>query len=286
MDKVHHVLGISGGKDSAALAIYMSNEFPNLDVSYFFTDTGKELPEVYSFLEKMNARLNKEIEKLESNFDFDYWLKRHKNFLPSATARWCTVNLKLKPFEKWVQPWLEAGDRVVNYVAIRADENRKGYVPTNPAIETKFPLSEAGIDRQGVEKLLDDAGIGLPKYYKWRSRSGCFFCFYQQKIEWIRLKERHPDKFEEAKAYEKIVGNGHSQFTWCEGESLSELEKPKRVKEITEEFEKRKNKLLSRRKKRSLQNPLLEGIENNDNISVDDIMGINPNKAICVTCHK
>ena len=71
MDKVHHVLGISGGKDSAALAIYISNEFPNLDLRYFFTDTGKELPEVYSFLEKMNARLNKEIERLESNFDFE-----------------------------------------------------------------------------------------------------------------------------------------------------------------------------------------------------------------------
>ena len=28
-----------------------------------------------------------------------------------------------------------------------------------------------------------------------RSRSGCFFCFYQQKIEWVWLYEQHPDRF-------------------------------------------------------------------------------------------
>ena len=44
-----HVLGISGGKDSAALAVYMRNHYPELDIEYFFTDTGEELPEVYEF---------------------------------------------------------------------------------------------------------------------------------------------------------------------------------------------------------------------------------------------
>lgn len=30
-----HVLGISGGKDSAALAIYMRQHYPELDIEYF-----------------------------------------------------------------------------------------------------------------------------------------------------------------------------------------------------------------------------------------------------------
>ena len=30
MTRVRHVLGISGGKDSAALAIYMKGKYPNL----------------------------------------------------------------------------------------------------------------------------------------------------------------------------------------------------------------------------------------------------------------
>ena len=44
-----HVLGLSGGRDSAALAVYMRQSHPGLDIDYFFTDTGKELPEVYEF---------------------------------------------------------------------------------------------------------------------------------------------------------------------------------------------------------------------------------------------
>ena len=34
MSKVRHVLGISGGKDSAALAIYMKQNYPDLDIEY------------------------------------------------------------------------------------------------------------------------------------------------------------------------------------------------------------------------------------------------------------
>ena len=57
--------------------------------------------------------------------------------------------------------------------------------------------------KSGVIDLLEGAGLGLPKYYAWRTRSGCTFCFFQQKIEWVRLMEQHPEAFEEAKRYEK-----------------------------------------------------------------------------------
>ena len=52
-----HVLGISGGKDSAALAVYVRQHYPDLDIDYFFTDTGKELPEVYEFLGRLEGFL-------------------------------------------------------------------------------------------------------------------------------------------------------------------------------------------------------------------------------------
>ena len=50
-----HVLGLSGGRDSAALAVHMRQNHPELDIDYFFTDTGKELPEVYEFLGKLEG---------------------------------------------------------------------------------------------------------------------------------------------------------------------------------------------------------------------------------------
>ena len=47
-----HILGLSGGRDSASLAIWMRDHHPELEIEYFFTDTGKELPEVHDFLDR------------------------------------------------------------------------------------------------------------------------------------------------------------------------------------------------------------------------------------------
>ena len=52
---VRHVLGLSGGRDSAALAVYMRQHYPDLKIEYFFTDTGKELPEVHEFLGRLEG---------------------------------------------------------------------------------------------------------------------------------------------------------------------------------------------------------------------------------------
>jgi hypothetical protein len=76
---------------------------------------------------------------------------------------------------------------------------------------------------QDVRDLLLNSGLGLPPYYDWRSRSGCYFCFYQQIGEWQGLKERHPELFEAAKTYEKVKENGR-RFTWTQSRSLEELE--------------------------------------------------------------
>ncbi len=123
-----HVLGLSGGKDSAALAVYMRQAHPELDIEYFFTDTGKELPEVYEFLGRLEGYLGKPIERLNPRRDFDFWLREYNHFLPNPQTRWCTRKLKLGPFEQWVRPMLAAGDKVTSYVAIRADEDyREGY---------------------------------------------------------------------------------------------------------------------------------------------------------------
>ena len=117
-----HVLGLSGGRDSAALAVFMRHTYPGLDIRYFFTDTGKELPEVYEFLGRLEGFLGKPITYLNPDRDFDFWLREYGNFLPSPRTRWCTRQLKLRPFEKWIRDDLRSGVHVVSYVAIRADE--------------------------------------------------------------------------------------------------------------------------------------------------------------------
>lgn len=272
-----HVLGLSGGRDSAALALYMSENHPELDIEYFFTDTGKELPEVYEFLGRLEGRLGKTIQRLNPDRDFDFWLKQYKHFLPSPKTRWCTRQLKIRPFEEWIWPYLESGGKAVSYVAIRADEDyREGYSSTHPNLSVRLPFRERGIDKAGVLELLDASGVGLPEYYRWRSRSGCTFCFYQQKIEWVRLMEEHPDAFDEAKAYEKNAVDHGSPFTWSQGESLDELARPERISQIREDHERR----LARLRDKIIPNPLRATPEPLD---LDLLYG---SAKVCISCHK
>ena len=60
-------------------------------------------------------------------------------------------------------------------------------------------------NKENVLEILEDSGLGLPDYYKWRSRSGCTFCFFQRQIEWVGLKENHPEAFAYAKSLEKTA---------------------------------------------------------------------------------
>jgi hypothetical protein len=272
-----HVLGLSGGRDSAALAVFMRQHYPELAIEYFFTDTGKELPEVYEFLGRLEGFLGKPIERLNPDRDFDFWLTQYKNFLPSPKTRWCTRQLKIRPFEHWLQKSLESGVKIASYVAIRADEDyRDGYTATHPNMTVRLPFREYGVDKAGVLDILEASGVGLPDYYRWRSRSGCTFCFFQQKIEWVRLMEEHPDAFEEAKRYEKTAVEHGSPFTWSQGESLSEMVRPERIQQIHEDHARR----LARLQVRRLMNPLRSSTEPLD---LDDLYG---SAKVCLACHK
>lgn len=334
MTKVRHVLGISGGKDSAALAVYLRTRYPELNIEYYFMDTGKELDETYEFIDALEIFLGQPIARLKaasgSPVDpFDHYLAMYGGYLPSPTARWCTRKLKLEPFERD----FVGEDLAISYVAIRGDEDREGYISHRPNIQTIFPFrrniwskditslvladvnidqmvsfyaslaegkrrdaaiklverptsvkfslarklnvlldfdiplfnhavyaflqetdyplsrvslfplldNEDSIDRAGVFRLLDESGVGRPKYYQPieleangkrgfynRSRSGCYFCFFQQKIEWVWLYEQHPKRFQQAMEYEK------DGFTWMDDERLEDLIQPNRIQSIKE----------------------------------------------------
>lgn len=236
-----HILSFSGGKDSTALAVYLLREYPALAerLEIVFCDTGAELQETYDFIDRFEAIFGIEITRLNAldllgikqkgdRTPFDVFLNEYYGgFLPNPQARWCTRILKIRPFEMHV-----GHDRAYSYIGIREDERREGYqqqsskpvtISEQPNIIPVYPFKEDGLTLEDVHDLLDDSGLGLPEYYKWRSRSGCYFCFYQQLGEWQGLKEHHPELFEKAKQYEKIEGG--KAYTWVDGRSLADIER-------------------------------------------------------------
>jgi 3'-phosphoadenosine 5'-phosphosulfate sulfotransferase (PAPS reductase)/FAD synthetase len=257
---------LSGGKDSTALAIYMRDRVPEME--YVFCDTDKELPETYEYLTKLEYFLCKKIERLRDDRGFDHWLQVYGSYLPSKNMRWCTRMLKIKPFEKYV-----GDDEVMMYVGIRADEDRAAYVSTKPNIKTVMPFKDDGLDINDVQRVLEESGIGLPAYYEWRTRSGCYFCFFQRRAEWVGLMERHPELFELAKEYEKINPEADERYTWNGRESLEELSQPERVAEIKERHE----KAMETKKKRRVNLPLVDVL--------DDVLEDEDDNQPCFFCH-
>ena len=251
MDKpVRHILSLSGGKDSAALAVYMRDRVSAME--YIFHDAGKELPETYEYLARLEAYLGTTVHRTTPPNNFEHWYKVYGKIVPSNHRRWCTRMLKLKPFEDYI-----GDDEVINYIGIRADEDRVGYISHKPNVKAVFPFREDGLVYADVLRILQESGVGLPAYTNWgRTRSGCFFCFYQQKIEWVRLRETYPALYKEAKSYEvpnKINGN---VFYWNDDESLADIEKPERRAEIKANWEKAQAKKRASLKNKGLMSVL------------------------------
>ena len=263
--QIRHILSLSGGKDSTALAIYMRDRVPEME--YVFCDTKKELPETYEYLDRIEAFLGKRIVRLCAERGFDHWLEIFGNFLPSSQMRWCTKMLKIRPFEQYV-----GEDDIYMYIAIRADEDRKAYISSKPNIRPIHPFRQDGVTRDDVFRILRESGLGLPKYYRWRTRSGCYFCFFQRKMEWVGLLENHPDRYEQAMEYERDVKAG-TGYTWSESESLAELCLPERIQQIKERHEKE----LAREDSHRPNRPLAEILEEVYDIEDDD----HP----CLFCH-
>ena len=253
--KTRHIIGISGGKDSAALAIYLTRKrsdwryFRDLaegagcadaareiahekrapDIECFFTDTGKELPEVYEYLDMLEKYLDKPIKRLSpfplgddaNTAPFDHFLwAEHGGLLPSRRQRWCTYKMKIKPMGTFV-----GTTPTINYVGIRADEMARLKLSSLSNVAPVYPFVRDGLLRQDIVALLEET-TGLPRYYAWRSRSGCYFCFFQRKREWLGLREHHPDLFEKAMQYEADTYDPTTGriYTWMDKMSLRELD--------------------------------------------------------------
>lgn len=280
--KIRHIISLSGGKDSSALAVYMrdrkywrqrlgkTSETPieDIEVEYVFCDTHEELQETYDYLIKLEAHLGKRIVRLSPERGFEHWLEIYNNYLPSSNMRWCTRMLKLRPFEKYVGESL-----VYSYIGIRADENREGYISRKSNIKPVYPFKEDGVVREDVFRILEESTLSLPEYYKWRTRSGCYFCFFQRKAEWVGLMENHPTLFQKATTYEKMNPETSERYTWSQGESLIQISRPERVAEIKANH----LKAIEIEKQQRPNRPLAEILE--------DVLDDEDDDYACMICH-
>lgn len=196
-----YILPVSGGADSAALAILMHQQFPDVDFRLLFTDTGAEDPCIYPSLDRLEVYLGRRIERVLPPLDMWQLLDKYGGYLPSSQSRWCTRMVKAEPFKQWLEQF--NGQTKWVFVGIRADEQTRLAFAID-GVSTEMPFINLGWRRQNVFRLLQET-IGIPSFYSRRSRSGCSFCPFQRRQELVGLYQEAPDEFARCAAYEKLT---------------------------------------------------------------------------------
>ncbi len=203
MTKETHIVALSGGKDSTALALRLKEVNPDVPYIYVCTPTGDELPEMHTHWKTLEGILQQPIIQLHHpKHNTIYDLIDHMQMLPNFRARWCTTILKLETigyFYSLIKP-------ATVYVGLRADEmKREGNKLFDNSITQAFPMQEWGWTKSDVWKYLNKHKINISR------RTDCAMCFYQRLDEWYSLWEQYPEIYKKIEDLEFEIG--HSLMT-------------------------------------------------------------------------
>lgn len=196
-----HVVALSGGKDSTAMALRLAETEPDLEFRAVLTPTGNELPAMFEHWRRLGELLGRPLEVL-SREGLQANIRRN-NMIPNFRARFCTRELKIEPYAEYLAALSGDGSEVVSYVGIRADEPEResGDYADIPGVTMRFPLREWGWGLKEVMGYLGDRGVEIPK------RTDCALCFYQRIGEWWDLWRDHPAEFEKGVKIEAEMGH-------------------------------------------------------------------------------
>ncbi len=204
---VAHVVGLSFGKDSTAMALALQEREPR-PYTFVCTPTGDELPEMVAHMHRVEAMLGQAVIRLTNGTLASQIEDNH--MLPNCFARWCTRLLKLKPFGAF----MASHAPVVAYVGIRADEDeREGTrpggdsAPIGTEVVQDFPFQRWEWGVKEVYAYLNSRGVTVP------DRTDCARCPYQKLGEWYNLWLNHPAIYASAEADEKKWGHTYRTAT-------------------------------------------------------------------------
>jgi 3'-phosphoadenosine 5'-phosphosulfate sulfotransferase (PAPS reductase)/FAD synthetase len=200
-----YIVSISGGKDSTACLLYMLERANKDDVIPVFCDTKWEADETYEYLNYLEKRLNIEIIRLESIGMFN--LCKKMNFIVNRQMRSCTLELKIKPFQRWIKENIVGKEEFIVVEGIRREESdaRKDtecfevkqsvLAGEKFLIPTLYPI--AYWDTERVFEYITSKGIEVnPLYKKGFRRVGCMPCVNASKYEILYMPKKYRKRLE------------------------------------------------------------------------------------------
>jgi len=211
--KVLNHIGVSGGKDSTALALWARYEsgYDPASLVLSFCDTENESQIVYDYVQMLSEKVHP-VTILKPERDF-WELARHKGRFPSAKARFCTEELKMKPTKLFVNALRLLNVEPLMHSGVRASESDdRAKLPEREmslyfGAEVYRPLLRWSIeDVWAIHKRYNIPPN--PLYAMGCKRVGCLPCVMSRKKEIANIAIRWPERIDAIRDMESSINPG------------------------------------------------------------------------------
>lgn len=225
-----NVLSLGAGTQSSAMALMSAHgDLPRPDY-IIFSNTGWEPRNVYDWLDKLKAELQKydlEVITVSNGNIYDdtlnsiktgdrvpslpYFTKNKLTNDKGMVMRQCTSDYKIVPIQRKVRellgykPRQRIKEKVFMWQGITIDEVSRIKQGQTGWSTFKYPLFEKGMDRlDAINYVIDKMGEVPPQ-------SSCVGCPFHSDDLWLDIKKNHPEDWEQAIEFDRKIRN-HPKF--------------------------------------------------------------------------
>lgn len=230
-----HIVGFSGGIDSAATAVWVLNRYPKEDVILMNSDAGgNEHPLTTAYchwwsenvhpvvfvsaivadLGNRGTREGATKERRQRYNDNDKMtfdiLAEIKGRFPSRKCQFCTEHLKLMPQQRWIRENLK-GQEFRRYAGVRRDESvarsKKKPVEWDDVYGCELYHPIVDWTKQMCFDYVQHHGYKVNELYTLGfERVGCAPCVNSGKSDILAWAQRSPEMIDKVREWEKRVG--------------------------------------------------------------------------------
>lgn len=224
----HRVIAsVSGGKDSAAVCLYLKEQ--GIPYEAVFMDTGWEHADTYAYLRgdlteaigpitwlraevtlpPEREAMAQELEAMLGHYSAMVRLCLHKMMMPARQVRWCTQASKVEPIRRYLDG-LDAD--TLSVVGIRSEESEA----RKAMAEWEWSDKEDRWTWRPIIRWSLDEVIAIhtrhslrpnPLYLRGWSRVGCWPCIFARKAEIKMLADIDPARIEVIRRLEAMISD-------------------------------------------------------------------------------
>ena len=205
---MEHIVSFSGGKDSTAMLLLMIEKKMPID-EIIFCDTGKEFPEMYDHIIKVEKYIERKITRISSEKSFEYYLGKHiktrgKNKgkigygWSDFNNKWCTGFLKRDVMNKYLK-----GKKYILYQGIAFDEIERTY-KNNDGRNHAYPLVDWQITEKMALKYCYSKGFHWNGLYEKLDRVSCYCCPLKKLKELYVIFSEYPELWADILEMDKL----------------------------------------------------------------------------------